>query len=70
MRSLIRVFLAGLLCVGVAAVAVVWLLNLGSGASRPASPPGLADDQRAGREASAHVNRSERAAGRLRHHSG
>jgi hypothetical protein len=43
MRSLIRVLLAGLLCAGVAAGAVVWLLNLGSGTSKPphrqVSPP-------------------------------
>ena len=41
MRPLIRVFLAGLLCMGVAAVAVVWLLNPGSGGSRPAHRQGL-----------------------------
>jgi FG-GAP-like repeat/ASPIC and UnbV len=54
MRSLIRVFLGGLLCVGVAAVAVVWLLNLGSGASRPPRRQGTATTSSGtGREASA-----------------
>ncbi len=50
MRPLIRVFLAGLLCMGVAAVAVVWLLNPGSGGSRPARRQGLpATSEPAGR---------------------
>jgi hypothetical protein len=35
-RTLIRVFLAVLFCVGVAAIAVIWLLNLVPGGSRQA----------------------------------
>ena len=52
MRSLIRVFLAGLLCMGVAAGAVVWLLNLGSSGLEAGSPPGSPATSERGREAS------------------
>ena len=57
MQSLIRVFLGGLLCVGVAAVAVVWMLNLGSGASSPPRRQGSPTTSE-GREASTSTSTS------------